>query len=118
MPPPVLATDQARPLVLLAENDDRHVGGLIAETQFAWLRISIMAVDPEFRLRGLGAALLAEAERLAADRGCKYCYVDTMEYQAPGFYRKRGYAVVGEIPDWDSRGHAKFHLMKRLTDGD
>ncbi len=105
---------QARPLVLLAAADAREVGGLFAETQLAWLRISIMAVAPEWRSRGVGAALLAEAERQAIARGCKYAYVDTMEYQAPRFYLARGFAIVGEIPDWDSLGHSKLYLSKRL----
>jgi len=105
---------QARPLVLLATANSRVVGGLFAETQLAWLRISIMAVHPESRSQGIGAALLAEAERHAIARGCKYAYVDTMEYQAPRFYHSHGFSTVGEISDWDSRGHSKLYLSKRL----
>src|SRR5438128_2607906 len=56
---------QVQPLVLLATTDSGVVGGLFAETQLAWLRISIMAVSPERRSQGIGAALLAEAERQA-----------------------------------------------------
>jgi predicted N-acetyltransferase YhbS len=106
---------EARSLVLLARAEARVVGGLFAETQFAWLRISIMAVKPAWRSRGLGGALLAEAERQAIARGCRHVYVDTMEYQAPRFYRAHGYQVAGEIPDWDSRGHSKFFLTKSLA---
>src|SRR5262245_32446448 len=74
------AEHAARPLVVIACVGDEVVGGLIAETQFAWLKTSIMAVAPEWRRQGIGAALLAEAERQAADRGCLRAYVDTMEY--------------------------------------
>src|ERR1700710_504933 len=83
------------PLVLLASSEAAVVGGLFAETQFAWLRISIMAVDPGSRGKGAGSALLNEAERQGALRGCRYAYVDTMSYQAPGFYLKHGYQIVG-----------------------
>lgn len=106
---------QARSLVLLATSDSRVVGGLFAETQLAWLRISIMAVSPEWRSQGIGAALLTEAERQAVAHGCKYAYVDTMEYQAPRFYLVHGFGIVGQIPDWDSRGHSKLYLSKRLS---
>ena len=109
-----LPKHEARSLVLLANVDSRIVGGLFSETQFAWLHISILAVDPDYRSRGFGAALLAEAERQARVRGCKYAYVDTMEYQAPRFYLAHGFGIVGRIPDWDSRGHAKLHLSKSL----
>lgn len=104
----------ARSLVLLARAGESVVGGLFAETQFAWLRISIMAVDPAWRSRGIGAGLLAEAERQAGARGCRYAYVDTMAYQAPRFYRAHGFQIAGEIPDWDSHGHAKLYLTKPL----
>lgn len=105
---------QARPLVLLATAGSHVVGGLFAETQLAWLRISIMAVAPQWRSQGIGAALLADAERQAIALGCKYAYVDTMQHQAPRFYLAHGFATVGEIPDWDSHGHTKLHLTKSL----
>lgn len=92
------------------------MGGLFAETQLSWLRISIMAVSPEWRSQGIGAALLAEAEREAIVRGCKYAYVDTMQYQAPRFYLAHGFVIAGQIPDWDSHGHAKLYLSKRLDE--
>ncbi len=104
----------ARPLVLLASDATGLVGGLFAETRFAWLRISIMAVRPGCRSQGIGAALLAEAEREAVARGCQHAYVDTMEYQAPRFYLAHGYRIAGEIPNWDSLGHRKFFLTKIL----
>ena len=94
--------------------DSRVVGGLFAETQLAWLRISIMAVDPAYRSQGIGSAPLAEAEREAVARGCRHAFVDTMEYQAPSFYRAHGFAVAGQIEDWDSRGHSKFYFSKQL----
>jgi GNAT superfamily N-acetyltransferase len=106
---------EAQPLVLLAKEGDTIVGGLIAHTQFSWLRISIMAVHPDWRGHGLGASLLAEAERIAIERGCIHAHVDTMSYQAPEFYLKRGYRIAGEFPDWDSHGHAKLHFLKSLA---
>ena len=105
---------ESRPLMLLAMRDSQVVGGILAETQFAWLRISIMAVDPAWRSKGIGTALLARAEQAAVSRGCVHAYVDTMEYQAPRFYLAHGFCVAGEIPDWDSRGHRKFYLTKDL----
>jgi GNAT superfamily N-acetyltransferase len=102
-------------LVLLATTDEHVVGGLLAETQLAWLRISLMAVNPAWRSRGIGGALLAEAERQALARGCRHAYADTMEYQAPRFYLAHGFAIAGEVPDGDSHGHRKLYLSKQLT---
>lgn len=108
--------NDAQPLVLLAKIGSSVVGGLLAETQFAWLRISLMAVQSDYRARGIGGALLAEAERLAKIRRCRHVYVDTMEYQAPRFYLAHGFKMAGEIPDWDSHGHAKYYLTKQLDE--
>jgi GNAT superfamily N-acetyltransferase len=101
--------------VVARDKAARVLGGLLAETQFSWLKISIMAVAPQFRGRGIGRDLLAVAETEAVKRGCRYSYVDTMEYQAPEFYLKQGYEVAGRLENWDSHGHAKFHFVKRLV---
>ena len=106
--------NRPRTLVLLANTDSEIVGGLFAETQLAWLRISIVAVDPNWRSQGVGTALLREAEREAIVRECKYAYVDTMDYQAQGFYVAQGFTQIGEIPDWDSCGHSKLYFSKHL----
>jgi ribosomal protein S18 acetylase RimI-like enzyme len=105
---------RGQPLVILAETDAGVVGGLFAETQLKWLRISIMAVHPEQRGRGIGAALLAAAEQEARARGCRRAHVDTMSYQAPEFYQAHGFEIAGELRDWDSHGHAKYHFVKEL----
>lgn len=99
----------ARPLILLTHANGETIGGLFAETQLSWLRISIMSVHPEWRSKGIGTALLAEAER-----GCKHAYVDTMDYQAPQFYLSHGFKIVGQIPDWDSHGHSKIYFFKSV----
>lgn len=104
----------AQPLILLTHTNGETIGGLFAETQLSWLRISIMSVHPEWRSQGIGAALLAEAEQQAVERGCKHVYVDTMDYQAPQFYLSHGFKIMGQIPDWDSHGHSKIYFSKSV----
>lgn len=107
--------NDAIPINLFAFDDDGGViGGLFGSTRFSWLKIDVMATRADLRRSGIGKALVKEAERLAAVRGCKYVYVDTMDFQAPGFYEKLGYEGVGRIEDWDSHGHAKLFFSKRL----
>ena len=40
---------------------------------------------------------MAAAEGRAVERGCHSAWVDTFTFQAPGFYRKLGYAPFGEL---------------------
>jgi GNAT superfamily N-acetyltransferase len=104
-----------RALNLFAFGPDGVVlGGLFAVTRFSWLKITIMATREDRRGEGIGRALLAQAEATARERGCKYAYVDTMEYQAPHFYSHAGYRLVGTLEDWDSHGHKKFFFVKNL----
>jgi len=102
-------------IVIVFDAGGAVAGGLLGETQFSWFKLSLMAVRAELRGRGLGAELVRRAEAEAARRGCKYVYVDTMSYQALGFYQRLGYRVVGQLDDWDSCGHAKHYLTKALV---
>ena len=103
-----------KPLNLVAKSSGRIVGGLLATTRGLWLKVSIMAVDESQRRQGLGTRLLRQAEALARGRGCRYAYVDTMDYQAPGFYRRLGYRPAGKLINWDSNGHDKLFFTKLL----
>ena len=107
--------DAVKPLVIIARNAKAEVvGGLIGDTLFDWLRAHVMAVNPEDRNNGVGARLLAQAEKEARGRGCSCAYVDTMSFQAPEFYLHSGYSEVGRIANWDSHGHTKHFFTKQL----
>ena len=111
-----LLGNAASPLSVFARsNDNRVIGALTAETQFKWLRISLMSVLPDLRRQGIGAKIVQLAEQEAIRRGCTYAYVDTLDYQAPDFYKRLGYNQVGKLDDWDSHGHAKLFFVKRLA---
>ena len=71
-------------------------------------------VDEQLRGRGLGARLLAAAEAEAAHRGCHQMHLDTHGYQAPDFYRRQGYEVIGELPGWPGND-VRIFLRKRLS---
>ena len=105
------------PLFLSARDEaGKVIGGLEGLMIHKWLRIQIMAVDPDHRRNGLGTDLVHRAEELAVQQGCRHAFVDTMSYQAPGFYERLGYRVAGQIPDWDSHGHDKLYFTKDLAE--
>ncbi|MFJ4899867.1 GNAT family N-acetyltransferase [Streptomyces sp. NPDC088727] len=107
----------ARELPLEVWALDAHgqvAAGLTGRTWAHWLHVDLLWVDAGHRGCGLGSRLLAEAERVArADRDCTRSRLETWDFQAPDFYRKRGYEVTGRVEDYPP-GVTEFTLTKRL----
>jgi len=100
--------------VWLLDGRGALAGGLSGRTWAYWLHVDLLWVDAPHRGLGLGARLLAEAERLARDdRACTRSRLETWGFQAPDFYRKQGYEVVGEVADYPP-GVAEYILVKQL----
>ena len=89
------------------------VGGLVGGTYWGWLYIDILWVREDRRRTGIGSRLLAAAEEQARARGCHHVHVDTMSWQAPLFYQKHGYKLIGTLPDIP-KGNQKHLLFKQL----
>ncbi|MER5358872.1 GNAT family N-acetyltransferase [Streptomyces sp. NPDC002785] len=90
-------------------------GGLTGRTWGHWLHVDQLWVDARHRGCGLGSRLLAEAERVAvADRACTRSRLETWGFQAPDFYRKRGYEVIGQVENYPP-GVTEFILIKNLS---
>jgi GNAT superfamily N-acetyltransferase len=76
---------QAGSFLLVAEDGD-DLTGLASATVIpllhedgSWCRLSALVVASGHRRRGIARALLAEAERRAAEAGCRYLEVTTGE---------------------------------------
>ncbi|MFE9774943.1 GNAT family N-acetyltransferase [Streptomyces sp. NPDC005931] len=93
--------------------NDELAGGLVGHTWTSWLHVTYLWVDARHRGAGLGSRLLAQAERVASRRGCRAARLETWDFQAPDFYRERGYEVVCAIPDYPP-GVTEYTLTKRL----
>ena len=98
--------------VLQADNDEIK-GGVIAEVYWEWLYIDLMWIEDELRGQGFGQQLLTSVEDQARELGAKNAYLDTFSFQAPDFYKKQGYQVMAELPDFP-RGHQRYFLSKKL----
>ncbi|MFO0915641.1 MAG: GNAT family N-acetyltransferase [Pirellulales bacterium] len=64
------------------------------------MAINWLAVDPDYRGRGIGRALVVEVERRAAAAGVREVRATTLDVWRPamGLYRKLGYQPVAELP--------------------
>jgi len=99
--------------LFLRDAGDEVVGGLLAGIWGGVLFVRILWVSEALRGRGFGRRLMETAERRAVERGCRHVFLDTFNFQAPGFYEKLGYQTYAKADDWPV-GHAHHFLRKDL----
>ena len=85
-----------------------------ASAEIFWnaLYIDIVWVDEDHRRRGYGAALLRRAEDAGRAESCDVAYLSTFDFQAPGFYERSGYDVLGELQDVPPGSRSRWFCKK------
>ena len=81
-----------KPLWIVGRDDAGSVqAGLRGVTDYDWLFVVWLWVAEPYRKQGVGSRLLSGAEAIARERQCSHSYLDTFSFQAPEFYKRRGY---------------------------
>jgi GNAT superfamily N-acetyltransferase len=73
------------------------VGGIVGEVWTTVLFIQLFWIEQKLRGHDYGTKLIQAIEDEARRFGATQSYVDTMSFQAPGFYRSCGYKEFGSI---------------------
>ena len=89
------------------------VGGLIGDIALGWFSIHALWVVEGLRGSGVGTGILKAAESAAIKSGCRAAILDTLSFQAPAFYEKRGYVRIGVVDDYRG-GVQRIFMQKRL----
>jgi len=103
-------------ILTVTDADGRIVGGLWGRTSYDWLFVELLVVPETMRGQGIGTELMRRAESEAIARGCHNAWLDTFEFQARGFYEKRGYSCFGELAEYPP-GFSRFFMKKSLSLG-
>src|SRR5262245_40854855 len=97
--------------LLVRDADGTIRGGLLGYVWAEWLHITELWMAAECRRRSLGSELLDRAEREASRVGARGAFLSTFDFQAPEFYKGRGYEVYGALTGYPP-GHTEYHLRK------
>jgi GNAT superfamily N-acetyltransferase len=89
------------------------VGGIVGEVWTAVLFIQFFWLQQGLRGAGFGRKLIGAIEDEARRFGAKRAYLDTMSFQAPGFYRLCGYTEFGSIEGYPG-GATRHWFTKTL----
>ncbi|MGA0530775.1 GNAT family N-acetyltransferase [Hansschlegelia sp. KR7-227] len=105
----------ASPIWVVARDDNGAlIGGVQAFISWTWLYLSMLWVDESARGAGVGSCLMRQAEQIAVDKGCTDAFLYTFSFQAPEFYRRRGYETFGELERFPD-DHRQLWMRKKLV---
>lgn len=89
------------------------LGGAKGRTSLGMLFVELFYLPKHLRGSGLGSRVLRMMEDEGRRRGCRSAVLFTVSFQAPGFYRRHGWQVFGEVP-CDPPGTARVFMSKDL----
>lgn len=100
--------------VFLRDGEGNIIGGTLGSTPLARLHIDILWVRDDIRGQGYGTRLLLAAEQEAIKKACRYAHLETLSFQAPGFYQKLGYRIFAQFDDVADK-YIWYFMMKDLV---
>jgi putative acetyltransferase len=96
-------TDKIKHVIVYYENDIAVGCGAFREKENDTVEIKRMYVKPEYRKRGIAAAVLKELELWAAETGYTYTILETGKKQpeAISLYQKLDYTIIPNYPPYE-----------------
>lgn len=95
-------------------DNGKFVGGIYGNFKYDYLFINVLYVKEKYRGRNIATKLMDLIEKEAEQRGFQNLYLTTFEFQALGFYKKRGYKKIMEIYDYP-KGFKEYTVYKSLA---
>ena len=72
------------------------IGGCNGNTLYGCLYMDQLWLDESLRHQGYGTQLVLAAEKYGKEKGCTFATVNTMNWEALGFYQKLGFQIEFE----------------------
>lgn len=97
----------------LKDAEGEVLGGLNASTMIRVMHLEVLWVAEKHRKCGYASDLVLGAERIGKEKGCISSQTWSFSFQAPAFYQKIGYEVIGIYEGYPD-GITESVLRKRL----
>ena len=101
-------------IAFIANDGDVFAGAVTVHILWGTLHIRHMFIEASYRRQGLGRTLMEKAFEYGKSKGCSLAFVDTMSFQAFGFYKKLGF-----VHEFTRTGFAHdsvlYYLKKELS---
>jgi GNAT superfamily N-acetyltransferase len=99
--------------IFLRDEQGEIFAGISGYTWAGMCEIEFLWVREDQQGQGIGGELLQAAEQEAQERGCAMIVLGSYSFQAPQFYQKYGYELVGRIENCPPN-HSNYYFKKVL----
>jgi GNAT superfamily N-acetyltransferase len=100
-------------VILKDPETDGVLGGATGRSSLGLLFLDLFYLPESLRGSGLGTQILKTFEDEGRRRGCRSAVLYTISFQAPGFYKRNGWVVFGEIA-CSPLGTSRIFMTKSL----
>jgi GNAT superfamily N-acetyltransferase len=97
----------------VARDNETFAGCVTANILWKTLHLRFMFVEACYRGKGVGTALVLRALEYGRAHGCPVAFVDTLSFQAIGFYKKLGFELEFTRTGF-AHGVSLYYLKKAL----
>ncbi|MGB2964531.1 MAG: GNAT family N-acetyltransferase [Anaerolineales bacterium] len=97
--------------------DQGIIAGLFGDISWGWLHVDVIWVAEPYRHSGIGTSLMDRAEAESITMGVYQAYLETTDFQALGFYEKRGYQIFAHLEN-QPPGHKCYYLKNTQLKGE
>lgn len=102
-----------QPVNLILKEEGLIIGGLLGNIYWQCCHVDFLWVDERYRKKNYGTKLMQKIEEIARENDCRFIHLDTLSFQASGFYKKCGYSVFGELDGYPD-GIVRYYMKKEL----
>lgn len=95
----------------IRDENDQIVGGCKGDILYGCMFVSDLWVSEGLRNKGYGSKLMDAAEQYGKGKGCLFAAVNTMDWEALGFYKKLGFYVEFERHGFEK--NSIFYFLRK-----